>query len=76
MLDALLFNSLEGTEDWFDSLDLFGKASDSLLLDFNFELELVLLEDLALDLACDITFDLSGFFNFFEGISGLGLILR
>jgi hypothetical protein len=75
LLDALLFNSLEGAEDWFDSFDLFGKACDSLLLDFDFELKLVLLEDLALNFTCDVTFDLSCFFNLVEGIFGVGLIL-
>ena len=69
LLLALLFNPLKHTEDRLYPFNLLGVAWDPLLLDLHFMFKLVLLEDLSLDLASNIAFDLSSWFNLDQGLS-------
>lgn len=63
LLDTFLLDSLKGTKNRFNSLDLFDIARDPLLLDLHFMLKLIPLEDLSLDLPSDVALGLAGLFT-------------
>ena len=76
MLDTLLLDSLESAKDRFHFFNLLGETSDSLLLYFDFELKLILLENLGLHLRGHLSLDHSCLFNFLVGLLGRCLILN
>lgn len=69
LLFALLFNSLQGAEGGLDSLDLLHETGLLLLLDVYFELKLVLLENLALDLTGDLPLCFTSLFYLLQRLS-------